>query len=200
MSGGSSIKGMTAGDGCIYYITDENFSYYLYRFDLLTQQVTPMGQLYLFGVPSGLAYDSVNNMIYATSGFYIFQFQLDKLNPNDFNQYTNYMMDSDYCTLTGIVCIDGAVYSFGNDYYSSAPKMMKYSDKYLSDRTVVLEGFDLSLVDGATDITYDASTELFYATDAGHNIYTMDMEGNVESVDILGNGIDMNGLVIFPAE
>ena len=199
MSGGGNIKAMTAGDGCIYYITDENYSYYLYRFDLLTQQVSPMGQLYLFGIPSGLAYDPVNNLIYATSGFYIFQFDLGKLDPYDFNQYTNYMMDSDYCTLTGIVCIDGAVYSFGNDYYSSAPKMMKYSSKYLDDRQVILEGFNASLVDGATDISYDASTELFYLTDAGHNIYTMDMEGNVEAVDILGNGIDLNGLAIFPA-
>ena len=199
MSGGSNIKAMTAGDGCIYYITDENLSYYLYRFDLLTQQVSPMGQLYLFSPPSGLAYDPVNNMIYATSGFYIFQFQMDKLNPNDFNQYTNYMMDSDYCTLTGVVCIDGAVYTFGNDYYTSAPKMMKYSDKYLSDRTVMLEGFNASLVDGATDISYDASSELFYLSDAGHTLYTMGMDGNVETVDILGNGIDINGLAIFPA-
>ncbi|MBQ2920727.1 MAG: S8 family serine peptidase [Oscillospiraceae bacterium] len=199
MSGGSTIKAMTAGDGCIYFITDSNFAYYLYRFDLTTQQTTNMGQLYLFSPPSGLAYDPVNNMIYATSGFYIFQFQMDKLNPNDFNQYTNYMMDSDYCTLTGVTCIDGAVYTFGNDYYSSEPKMMKYSDKYLDDRQVVLEGFEVSLVDGATDISYDASTELFYLTDAGHNIYTMDMDGNVEAVDILGNGIDMNGLAIFPA-
>ena len=199
MSGGSNIKGMTAGDGCIYYITDENYSYYLYRFDLTTQQTSPMGQLYLFGVPSGLAYDPVNNMIYATSGFYVFQFQLDKLNPNDFNQYTNYMMDSDYCTLTGITCIDGAVYTVGNDYYTSAPKMMKYSDKYLSDRTVILEGFEVSLVDGATDFSYDASTDLFYFADAGHNIYTMDRSGSVEAVDILGSGIDMNGLAIFPA-
>ncbi len=199
IEGGSTIKAMTAGDGCIYYITDEGYAYYLYRFDLTTQQTTNMGQLYLFSPPSGLAYDPVNNMIYATSGFYIFQFQMDKLDPNDFNYYTNYMMDSDYCTLTGVTCIDGAVYTFGNDYYSSAPKMMKYSDKYLDDRQVMLEGFEVSLVDGATDISYDASTELFYLTDAGHNIYTMDWDGNVEAVDILGGGIDLNGLAIFPA-
>ena len=63
----------------------------------------------------------------------------------------------------------------------------------------MLEGFEVSLVDGATDISYDASTELFYLSDAGHNIYTMDMDGNVEAVDILGTGIDINGLAIFPA-
>ncbi|MBQ7231097.1 MAG: S8 family serine peptidase [Oscillospiraceae bacterium] len=194
-----AVKAMTAGDGCIYYITDEGYAYFLYRFDLLTQQSVPMGQLELFSVPSGLAYDPANNLIYATAGFYIFQFQIDKLNPNDFNRYTNQVMDSDYCTLTGITCVDGALYTIGNDYYTSAPKLMKYSDKYLDDRQVLVNDFGISLVDGATDFSYDASTELFYLTDAGHNIYTMDIAGNVESVDLLGNGIDIYGLAIFPA-
>ena len=108
-------------------------------------------------------------------------------------------MDSDYCTLAGVTCIDGAVYTIGNEYYNSIPQMMKYSDKYLSDRSVFLKGFDMSLVDGATDFSYDPSSELFYLTDAGHNIYTMDMSGNVEAVDILGGGIDLNGLAIIPA-
>ena len=40
---------------------------------------------------------------------------------------------------------------------------------------------------------------LFYLSDAGHTLYTLDMEGNVETVDILGTGIDINGLAIFPA-
>ena len=158
-----------------------------------------MGQLELFSVPSGLAYDAANNLIYATAGFYVFQFQVDKLDPNNFNRYTNQVMDSDYCTLTGITCVDGALYTVGNDYYTSAPKMMKYSNKYLDDRQVVLEGFEVSLVDGATDFSYDASSELFYLTDAGHNIYTIDSDGNVESVDLLGSGLDIHGLAIFPA-
>ena len=199
IEGGSTIKAMTAGDGCIYYITDEGFAYFLYRLDLTTYQSMPMGQLELFSVPSGLAYDPANNLIYATAGFYVFQFQVDKLDPNNFNRYTNQVMDSDYCTLTGITCVDGALYTVGNDYYTSAPKMMKYSNKYLDDRQVVLEGFEVSLVDGATDFSYDASSELFYLTDAGHNIYTIDSNGVVESVDMLGSGLDIHGLAIFPA-
>ena len=199
LSGGSTIKAMTAGDGCIYFITDSDYSYYLYRYDILTQQTTTMGQLYLFSQPTGLAYDPVNNLIYATAGFYVFQFQLDALDPAGFNYYSNYMLDSDYCTLAGAVSINGALYTIGNDYYDSIPQMMKYSDKYLSDRTVILRGFDLSLVDGATDFSYDPSADLFYLTDAGNTIYTMDWNGNVEAVDILGNGIDLNGLAIIPA-
>ena len=54
-------------------------------------------------------------------------------------------------------------------------------------------------MDGATDFSYDPSLDLFYLTDAGHNIYTMDWDGNVEAVDILGGGIDLNGLAILPA-
>jgi hypothetical protein len=199
MSGGNTIKAMTAGEGCVYFITDSNYAYYLYRYDVLTQQTTNLGQLYLFSVPTGLAYDAVNNLIYATAGFYVFQFELDKLDPAAFNYYTNYIMDSDYCTLAGAVSIDGAVYTVGNEYYNSIPQMMKYSDKYLSDRSVILSGFDMSLVDGATDFSYDPSLDLFYLTDAGHNIYTMDWDGNVEAVDILGGGIDLNGLAILPA-
>ena len=199
MSGGSTIKAMCAGDGCIYFITDSNYAYHLYRFDLLTQQTVAMGQLYLFSEPTGLAYDPVNNLIYATAGFYIFQFELDRLTPGEFNYYSNYMLDSDYCTLTGVVCVDGAVYTFGNDYYTSASKMMKYDDKYLSNRRVLQEGFSIAMVDGKTDVSYDASSELFYLTDAGHNIYTLDLDGHVEAVDILGDGIDLNGLAIFSA-
>ena len=200
LSGGSTISAMCAGDGCIYFITNANYAYDLYRFDLLTQQTIAMGQLYLFSEPTGLAYDAVNGLIYATAGFYVFQFELDKLIPGEFNMYSNYMMDSDYCTLTGIVCIEGAVYTFGNDYYTSASKMMKYDSKYLDNRQVLLEGFGISLVAGSTDVSYDASADLFYLTDAGHNIYTMDWSGTVEAVDILGTGIDMNGLAIVPAE
>ena len=198
MNGGNTIKAMTAGEGCIYFVTDSNYSYYLYRYDILSQQTTNMGQLSLFSVPTGLAYDAEGGLIYVTAGFYLFQFEVDKLDATAFNNYSNYIMDSDPCNLAGVACIDGAVYTIGSNLYSSAPQMMKYSDKYLSDRSVILRDFDISLVDGATDFSYDPSSELFYLTDAGHNIYTMDMSGHVEAVDILGTGIDLNGLAIIP--
>ena len=196
LSGGSTICGMTMGDDCVYYVIDSNWSYYLYRFDLTTKQSTVMGQIYTFSPPSGLAYDAENRLFYVTSGFYLFLFEEDKLDPNAFNYYSNYVMDNDYCTLTGVAVVDGAIYTFGNEYYNSIPQMMRYSDKYLSDRAVVLSGFDMSLVDGATDIAWDGLTKQFYMTDAGHNIFAMDMQGNVEEIGILGDGIDLNGLAI----
>ena len=199
MSGGNTIKGMCAGDDCIYYVTDVNMGYYLYRYDLLTGQSGLLGQIYTFNVPSGVSYDPVERIVYVTAGFYVYEFLLDQLDPANFNFYSNYVMDNDYCTLVGTVCIDGEIYTIGNDHYNSVSQLMKYPDKYLGTREIVLRDFDLSLVDGCTDFSYDSSTDLFYVTDAGHNIYTMDRDGNVEAVDILGEGIDLNGLAIFPA-
>ena len=199
MAGGTSIKGMAYGDNCLYYLTNENWVYRLYKFDFSTNSSTFLGELYLFGEPSGLAYDAANNLFYATSGFYLFQYDGNSLDPNNFNFYTNYVMDPDYCTLAGVAIIDGAIYTFGNDYYNGLATMSKYTDiYYLSDRTVVLYDFQLPLVAGATDITYDAGSGLIYAADPGHTIYTMDLEGNVATIDILGDGLDLNGFAIDP--
>ena len=197
LSGGSMIAAMTAGEGCIYYVMKDYFPYSLQRFDLTTKQSTEIAQLYTFNEPSGIAYDAEEGLFYVTAGFYLFVFEESKLVPGELNYYSNYIMDSDYCTLTGVTVVDGAVYTFGNDYYNSKPTMMRYSDKYLSDRTVVLYDFDMSFVQGATDIAYDALTEQFYMTDAGHNIFALDMEGNVEEIGLLGDGLDLNGLAIF---
>ncbi len=198
LPGGNIIKGMAYGDNCLYYLTNENYTYRLYQFDFASKQSTFKGELYLYGEPTGLAYDAENQLIYATSGFYLFQFDATTLDPVNFNYYTNCVMDPDYCSLAGVFVENGAVYTLGNDYYYGLATLSKYSDMYLSDRTVVLQGFELSLVPGATDITYDAATGLIYASDPGHTIYTMDMEGNVSTVDILGNGIDLNGFAIDP--
>ena len=198
LDGGASIKGMAMGENCLYYVAYVNYSTFLYRFDLTTMQNTLLGQVDCWFEPTGMAYDAENNLFYVTAGFYVFQYDGGSLDPANYNFYTNYVMDEDYCTLAGVVVIDGAVYTFGNDHYNGRAQMMKYSNMYLNDRTVVMTGFGLPLVAGATDIAYDAGSGLIYATDAGHTIYTMDLEGNVSIVDILGNGIDINGFAIDP--
>ena len=198
LSGGSTIKGMTYGNNCLYYVVSSNYSTYLYRFDFLTKQSSLLGQLYTFTEPAGIAYDAASDMLYVAGGFYIFQFEVSKLNAADFNMYTNYVMDSDNCTLSGVICIDGAIYTFGNEYVNSRSQMMKYSDKYLTDRTVVLSDFNLNFVPGACDISYEPNSQLIYMADAGNTIFSMDLQGNVKTVDILGSGIDLNGFAIDP--
>ena len=198
LSGGSTIKGVTYGDNCLYYVQEEGASYYLYRFDFTTRKSTELGQLGVWAGCDGIAYDKDNNFLYAVGGFYMFQFDLSKVEPGSYNNSTNYAMDSDYCTLTGVAVVDGAVYTFGNDYYNSIPQMVRYSDKYLSDRTIVAKGIDFTFVPGATDVSYDPSTGLFYLADAGNVIYSMDMDGNITAVDVLGDGIDIHGFAIDP--
>ena len=198
LSGGSTIKGVTYGDNCLYYVQEVGYSYYLYRFDFTTKKSTELGGLDVWAGVDGIAYDKENNLLYTVGGFYMFQFDLSKAQTGGFNQNTNYAMDSDYCTLTGVAVVDGAVYTFGNEYYNSIPQMMRYSDKYLGDRTVVASGFDFTFVPGSTDVGYDPNAGLFYLADAGNMIYSMDMDGNIVTVDLLGDGIDIHGFAIDP--
>ena len=198
LSGGSTIKGVAYGDNCLYYAQEEGSSYFLYRFDFTTKKSTELGILEAWAGVDGIAYDAENNLLYAVGGFYLFQYDLSKCETGGYNASTNYVMDSDYCTLTGVAVVDGAVYTFGNDYYNSTPQMMRYSDKYLGDRTVVASGFDFTFVPGSTDVGYDPNAGLFYLADAGHVIYSMDMDGSIVPVDVLGDGIDIHGIAIDP--
>ena len=199
LDAGGTVRGMAYGDSCLYYLTYSGWATYLYRFDLTTNQSALLGQLECWFEPSGLAYDAENNLFYVTAGFYLFQYNGATLDPANYNGMSNYVMDSDYCTLTGVALVDGAIYTFGNDYYTSKAKMMRYTDTYyFSDRTVVLEGYDMTLVPQATDVAYDPVAGLFYFSNPGHTIYAMDMEGNVVTVDILGDGIDLWGMAIDP--
>lgn len=70
---------------------------------------------------------------------------------------SGYIMDSDYCTMVGVAVKDGAVYAMGNDWATSVPKLIRYSDKYLTDRTVVMSGVGVNVYAGATEMAYDAT-------------------------------------------
>lgn len=199
ISGGGNIHGMAYGDDCLYYVQVANYQNYLYRYDFLTQESTYMTTLYAFSDISDIAYDAENNLLYAVAGFYMFQYDMSNLDPN-FAYYSNYIMDQNTMTFAGVEVIDGAVYTLGTDLYSNTTMLAKYADKYLSGYTVVKEDLSIPVVHHKTDMAYDAHAGLFYLTDAGHTIYSMDANGeNIATVDILGDGIDLNGLVIVPA-
>ena len=199
LDGGGTIRGMAYGDNCLYFVAYIDWGTYIYKFDFATNSTVLLGQVDCWFEPSGFAYDAVNELFYITGGFYLFQYDATTLDPANYNPMTNYTMDSDYCTLVGVTVVDGAVYTFGNEYYNSIPQVMKYTDfYYFSDREVVLQGIEVPLVAYATDVSYDAGSGLFYFADPGHTIYAMDMAGNLTAVDILGDGIDIHGLAIDP--
>jgi uncharacterized repeat protein (TIGR02543 family)/LPXTG-motif cell wall-anchored protein len=196
LDAGGAIRGLAYGDNCLYYVAYLDYSTFIYKFDFATNSNIMLGQVDCWFEPSGFAYDAENELFYITAGFYLFQYDATSLDPANFNYMLNYVMDSDYCTLVGVAVVDGAVYTFGNEFYNSIPQMMKYSDMYLNDRTIVLTNLEVPLVAQATDVAYDAGSGLFYFADPGHTIYAMDMEGNMVTVDILGDGIDMYGFAI----
>ncbi len=193
--GANNIVSIALGDGCLYYVADQYPSYYLYRLDLLTGLVTELSYLESFGTMSDIAYDQDNNILYAVGGFYLFQYNLDGADGTYPIYYSNYMMDQYYCTLSGVAVVDGAVYTVGTDLYDGVVRMAKYSDLYLNDYTM-LNILDVNATAGDTEMDYDALSGKFYITDAGHNIYALEMDGTSQYVDMLGDGIDLHGLAI----
>lgn len=196
LSGGSNIKGATMGEGCMYYVIEDNFTFHLYRFDLLTKQTSSLGILEAWTGIQDIAYDPVNDLLYGVGGFYLYQYKdVSKMDGN-YNSMSGYLYTM--MTLSAVSCDEeGNVYYVGNDW---GPVALGKTDKYLSSGTTLATNIDLSVVPGKTEMAYDSSVGLFYITDAASNIYTLAMDGTVERVDILGDGIDLNGLAIVPAK
>lgn len=201
LSGGSSICGMAATEDFLLYAVEGIPYPTLYRYDYITQQSVSLGQLECWTGCDDLAYDESTGIVYIVGGFYIYQFIYANLSAsNGINYMAGYMMDSDYATLAGITTKDGMVYYLGNDSYSGGVKLIRV-DQYLSNRQVLVTGLGINVVKGKSEMAYDALTDLIYVTDGGNRLYTTDFSGNVTQVDILGDGIDLNGLaIVAPAE
>ena len=113
-----------------------------------------------------------------------------------YNSMTGYLYTM--ITLSSVSCdAEGNVYFVGNDWGTVT---LGKTDKYMSSWENLAHDIDLSIVPGKTEMDYDASLGLFYITDAASNLYTLAMDGTVERVDILGDGIDINGIAIVPAK
>ncbi len=199
-SGGATLGGMVYGDDCLYYVLELNYVNYIYRYDFLTKQHTELGQIEAWAGVDDMAYDRERGLLYAVGGFYLFQYDINTLEVGMMTFYSNYMMDSDYCNLAGVEVDEyGNVYTIGTSLYGGEVVVRKYDAYYLSNPTVIAYNASVNIVAGASDMAYDAASGLFYLTDAGHILYTMDMDGNIEMVDILGDGLDIYGLTIAPA-
>ncbi len=198
--GTGKISGMTLMKNALYYVVYDGYGFSLYRLDLKTHMSQYVASMENWGGLDDIAYDEKNDMLYAVSGFYVFQYNMaQELNPEYPTYYiSNYTMDQDTCTMSGVTIIDGIVYGIGTGLYDNVTRLICYGDKYMNanDRFVIASGFQINVSPGATEMDYDEVTGKFYITDAGNKIYSMDMEGNYEFVDLLGDGIDLNGLAI----
>ena len=202
LSGGRRIVGMDIKDDrYIYYLVSEGEGPWpeLYRFDLSTKSSVSMGWLHVFiGGASDMAYDPVNELLYVVSGFYIFQFEEDRLRAGDVNGYSGYLdtsrLEIPLSHMHAVTCKEGLIYFLGSDNSST---LYSVTDRFRDLRTVRSVG--VNTVSGKCEMAYDANTSRFYLTDAGDRLYSFTEEGeDVTLIDILGNGWDMNGLAINP--
>lgn len=201
LSGGKRIIGMDIiNENYLYYALEGPIFPELYRYDMTTKKSTGLGDLYVFiGGASDMAYDPVNRLIYIVSGFYVFQFEVDKLKPGEFNNYAGYLDTSKVqmpeSNLHAVTCKDGMVYFLG----SSNGATLYCVDDGLKN-PVKVRDVAVNTVSGECEMDYDETTQKFYLTDAGDRLYSFEENGDtVTPIDMLGDGIDINGLVIRKA-
>ncbi len=197
----NNIVAVTYGKDCLYIVDYVNSFNYLYRYDLKSHEVTLLTRLETWFEVDDMAYDAENDLLYTVAGFYVHQFDLvNNLDPT-VTFWSGFWEDSDNLNHAGIEVINGDVYTLGTDLYSNEVMLVKYEGKFMNNRTVIKTGLPMNCVQGNTDMAYDPATGLFYISDASEMLYTMDTNGeNITGVDILGDGIDFNGLVILPPE
>lgn len=197
LSGGNRIVGMDVmSDNYLYYIVDEGTFPSLYRYDLTTKKATYLGDLEVFiGNVSDMAYDPVNKLIYVVSGFYVFQFEEHRLRTDDLNKYSGYLdtskADMPLSTMHAVTCKDGFVYFLGSDNGAS---LYRVNDEF--KELTFIRNVGVNTVSGKCEMAYDSRTELFYLTDAGDRLYSFSGDG--DTVNMVGDGWDINGLAINP--
>lgn len=193
ISGGGKISGLTYGDACLYYTVNTPGFAELYRYDFDTKQSIGMGSLNTLTNILDIAYDAENGLLYAVAGFYVYQFEVDRLEAGQVNSYAGYFLDPSYATLQTIACKGDMVYYLGNNYGNKLYSL----DSYLRTRTEIAS-VAVNTVAGKSEMAYNSLNGLFYVTDAGNRLYSFDETGNVTMIDILGDGLDINGLAIAP--
>lgn len=196
--GAGKVAGLAYGDDCLYYLTESGYSYYLYRYDFVTGQSVSLGYCSnVFTGAADMAYDKDNNMLYIVGGYYLYQYDLSKAD-GEYIPQVDYRQDPGYSTMASVAVVDGAIYIAATSWeLVPQPQLIRYSDKYMSDRTVVAQGFDINIGKDVTEMDYDASTDRLYLTDGLNRIYSIKTDGTEATfIDTLKNGIEPRGLAI----
>lgn len=204
------VTAVTMGEGCLYYIVDNNTTEYLYSYDFASEQSSVIAPLEMWTPPvEGMSYDRENNLLYVLGGFYLYQYNLAKLsdlNPGDSLRLSGYMMDPDYGNVTAVAAADdGYVYYTATDY-SGAVTSLKRVDKLLHSENIEIIKQDLGFntAHGHTEMAYDSSIGKFYITDVTDNLYIMTVNGVndvvFEPVDCIGSGLKISGMAIKTAD
>lgn len=199
-NGGTNIAGLAYGDECLYYLLNTESFPNLYRYDFATKQSTFLGQLYVFTTSSDMAYDPVNHVVYVVAGYYLFQFDLAKLDAASLNYYSAYQDCSSLSSqpeARTVACKDGYAYFLGRGWYDT---MLMRVDVDFRNVEVITSNLGVNVTSQVCEMDYDPASDLFYVTDAADRLYTFRPDGTgVTVVDVVGDALDINGLAIRPA-
>ncbi len=199
---GGTVVGLDLDEanGQVYYLVDGDPDYYdpiLMRYDLAagSSQVVGMISVYTDGV-SDMAYDAEEQLLYVVCGYYLFQYYVPTMQPTGTNAGVPLSFSGDYSSMHAVAEDNGAVYALGRNGYGG---MLYQVDDGMRSYERLATDIDINTVTSFCEMDYCSDNGLFYVTDAGNNLYEMDMSGNVKMLDQLGNGLDINGLAILPA-
>ncbi len=202
LSRGAKVVGMDMiNETSFYYVVeDTSASPYpqLYHYNINTKKNTYRGTLEVnIGNAADMAYDAKNKLIYVASGFYVYQFEESKVQTTGIT-YHSAAFDS---TLAGIslpavhavTCKDGMVYFLANNNKNKLYRM----DDHFKNLTLVRE-IAVNTVSGKSEMAYNSKTGTFYLTDATDKLYSFKETGDITPIDILADGVDINGITIKP--
>lgn len=190
------IKDMIMIDGRIYYLAIEGNSNNLYSYDPNVGKGHLVASLNAFFELDTLAYDKKNDLLYASAGFYLFQYEMEKIRKAGGQEvlYAGNFHNTDNLTVTAVSVVDGDVYFVGKSYATIPTTVLKKIDLNFSNAEIVKEDVGIETVPGKTDMEYSKRLGKFFITDAAKNIYLMDVDGTIEGYDVLGNNLKFAGI------
>ncbi len=214
-SGGSKIAGLAYdGDAGFYYVVTNGGIGYVYYYDLAAQSATLKGSIYTVTDISDIAYDPVENALYVASGWYVMQFMLDRL--GDSMLYWSASIDTSYMwgmpSARAIDFHDGYCYFLARGYQGT--ELYRVGRDMLSSQVeMVTSKIDLVIANMVNEMCWDENRGCFYVTDSANNLYELFIdsentytdtyfgkecyEHELVKVGPLGDGIDINGLMIL---
>lgn len=174
----ANVVGMDVSGRTAYIVTENAASAQfpvLYKFDMDSKILTPMGSLQVFTVgASDVYYDAKTDCLYMTCGFYVFEYWLPSLKAGELNGPSRFLEDTSgqICSVAGTA--DGKLFYLVN----------AYGEVYM--REITRDGSGMNMVyrptitgmtaaRGTTEMTFDDKTQTFFITNPSDELYTITM-------------------------
>lgn len=191
LSGGNIIKGLAYYEGKIYYATEGGFPD-IYSYNMTTHQTSYVGSALNYNNCADITVDQETGRLYVCGGLYVNAFDLRTLVQGSMPA-ASLLEQRFWGEAEGIAACEDGIYFLSN---SNGVHRLFKADKALNGSELI-GVVDIDAVAGKTEMSFDPASGLLYVTDANDGLHTIDpVTCECMPVDVLGNGVDMNGLTI----